>query len=68
MRKIVEPPPTSQCEQCGGPLTLKGVNVAQSALGLVSQVYVCEKCKAERAFVAAGDTYAPRTNNEQRYG
>jgi DNA-directed RNA polymerase subunit RPC12/RpoP len=68
MRKSVEPPPTSQCERCGGPLVLKRVDVAQSALRLVSAVYVCPRCNAEHAFLSPGDVYAPRTNVEQRHG
>lgn len=66
MRKIVEPPPLSRCDYCGGALNLKEVGPAQSVLGLQRQVYVCGQCGRERTFVTTSEAYAPpaRTSNE----
>jgi hypothetical protein len=51
MRKTVEPPPSSQCDRCGGQLKLKRVDAAHVVLGLSSTIYVCGTCGTERAFV-----------------
>jgi hypothetical protein len=68
MRKTVEPPPSSQCDRCGGQLKLKRVDAAHAVLGLSSTIYVCGTCGTERAFVSQRDNYARQLNSGERFG
>jgi len=68
MRKTVEPPPSSQCDCCGGQLKLKRIDAAHAMLGLSSTIYVCGSCGKERAFVSRQDNYAPRIDSGERFG
>ena len=49
MRTLVEPPPSSCCELCGGELRLKQVESANSTLDLDNEIFVCVKCGHEQA-------------------
>jgi uncharacterized protein with PIN domain len=50
MRTLVQPPPSSHCEYCGGELRLKRVEPANSALDLESEIFVCAKCGREQSY------------------
>ena len=49
MRTLVEPPPSSRCELCGGELRLKQVEVANRTLDLENEIFVCIKCGHEQS-------------------
>lgn len=49
MRTMVEPPPTSRCKRCGGELRLKQVELANPALDLEEEIFVCVKCGGEQS-------------------
>jgi uncharacterized protein with PIN domain len=49
MRTLVEPPPSSRCELCGGELRLKQVESANRALDLDREIFVCAKCGREQS-------------------
>ena len=49
MRTLVEPPPSSHCDLCGGELRLKLIESANSYLDLDSQILVCIKCGREQS-------------------
>ena len=49
MRTLVQPPPSSRCELCGGELRLKQVESANSTLDLDNEIFVCVKCGHEQA-------------------
>ena len=49
MRTLVEPPPSSRCEVCGGELRLKQIESANHALDLDNEIFVCIKCSRERS-------------------
>jgi uncharacterized protein with PIN domain len=49
MRTIVEPPPASRCELCGGELRLKHVESANPVLALDAEILVCVKCGHEQS-------------------
>jgi transposase len=66
VRRIVEPPPSSLCDRCGGQLKLKRIDTANSVLGLNRQIFACAKCGNERLFVAQRDLYASQAAAEQR--
>ena len=44
MRTLVEPPPSSRCNKCGGELRLKLIESASHILDLDNQIFVCAKC------------------------
>jgi hypothetical protein len=44
MRTLVEPPPSSRCDKCGGELRLKLIESASHILDLDNQIFVCAKC------------------------
>lgn len=48
MRTLVEPPPSSRCQHCGGELRLKQVESATHALELDTEIFVCIKCGREQ--------------------
>ena len=49
MRTLVEPPPSSRCDLCGGELRLKHIESANRALDLDNEIFVCIKCGREQA-------------------
>jgi hypothetical protein len=53
MRTLVEPPPSSYCDVCGGELRLKQIESADRALDLDNEIFVCEKCGREQAFTVS---------------
>lgn len=55
MRRTVEPPPISRCDQCGGQLTLKRIDAAHSALASRANIFACTGCGRERSFLVFDD-------------
>ncbi len=49
MRTLVEPPPTSHCDVCGGELLLKQIEAANRTLDLDNEIFVCVKCYREHS-------------------
>jgi len=49
MRTLVEPPPSSRCDLCGGELRLKKIESANSILDMDNEIFVCIKCGREQA-------------------
>jgi hypothetical protein len=49
MRTLVEPPPSSRCDLCGAELRLKLIELANRALDLDRQIFVCAECGRERS-------------------
>ena len=49
MRTLVEPPPSSRCNLCGGELRLKLIESANSDLDLDSEILVCINCGREQS-------------------
>lgn len=48
MRTLVEPPPSSHCNVCGGELRLKQIEPANRTLDLDTEIFVCAKCGHEQ--------------------
>jgi uncharacterized protein with PIN domain len=55
MRRMLEPPPSSRCDHCGGVLTFKCVEPAHSVFGVTRNVYVCVACRREHVFASRLD-------------
>jgi hypothetical protein len=53
MRTLVEPPPSSHCNLCGGELRLKLIESANSHLDLDSEILVCIKCGREQSCIVS---------------
>ncbi len=49
MRTLVEPPPSSHCDLCGGELRLKLIESANSDVDLDTEILVCIKCGREQS-------------------
>jgi hypothetical protein len=49
MRTLVEPPPSSHCDRCGGELRLKQIESANCTLDLENEILVCIKCGVEQS-------------------
>ena len=62
MRRIIEPPPSSKCSRCGGPLQLKNIDTTNSFLGVKRSVFSCNKCGNEQVYSVPVDIYTPRDN------
>ena len=57
MRPLVEPPPSSHCQLCGGELRLKLIEFAESALDLDREIFVCVKCGREQSCNVSHNPY-----------
>jgi len=55
MRTITKPPPSSHCDQCGGELRLKLIEVADRGLGLEYEIFVCTNCGREQSLTVSHD-------------
>ncbi len=55
MRSLVEPPPSSRCDRCGAELRLKLIELANRALDLDRQIFVCTKCGREQSCTVSHD-------------
>ena len=53
MRILVEPPPSSRCEFCGGELRLKLVEPANPAIGMDHELFVCVNCEREQLYLVS---------------
>ena len=57
MRTLVQPPPSSHCQLCGGELRLKQIERANRTLDLDNEVIVCIKCGRELSCTAVSYTH-----------
>ena len=53
MRTITQPPPSSRCEQCGGELRLRLIEVADRGLDLECEIFVCANCGYEQSLTVS---------------
>jgi hypothetical protein len=58
MRTLVQPPPSTHCDLCGGELRLKLVEPANRTMDLENEIFVCVSCGREISFVVNHDKYA----------
>jgi len=58
MRTLVQPPPSTHCDLCGGELLFKLVEPANRILDLEYEIFVCENCRREQSCIVANDKYA----------
>ena len=61
MRTIVQPPPSSHCNQCGGDLWLKLIEAADRGLEPEYQIFVCANCGREQSLTVSHDHKMPHT-------
>jgi hypothetical protein len=59
MRTLVQPPPSSRCNHCGGELRLKQVELANRTLELDCEIFVCMKCGREKSYTVNHDRTIP---------
>jgi rRNA maturation endonuclease Nob1 len=64
MRTLIEPPPSTHCDSCGGELRLKLVETANRTMDLENEIFVCERCGREISFITHHDKYAAHTNSK----
>jgi uncharacterized protein with PIN domain len=60
MRTLVQPPPSTHCDLCGGELRLKRVEPANRTLNLKNQILICANCGRELSCIVEHDKYAAR--------
>ena len=61
MRILVQPPPSSQCDLCGGELRLKKVELANREFDLEDEMLVCVNCANELSCTVPHNHTAPHT-------
>ena len=70
MRTLVEPPPTSRCDLCGGELRLKliepanrtlDIEPANRTLDLDNEILVCVNCGHEQSNIVKHNHNMPHT-------
>lgn len=59
MRTLVQPPPSSRCDRCGGELRLKLIESANRLLNLDNETFVCAKCGREQSYTVNHDHSMP---------
>jgi hypothetical protein len=59
MRTLVQPPPSSRCNLCGGELRLQQIESANRILDLDSEIFVCVKCGCEQSYSVSHDRSMP---------
>ena len=59
MRPITKPPPSSQCDNCGGELRLKLIEAADPGLDLENEIFVCANCGREQSLTVSHDHKMP---------
>jgi hypothetical protein len=59
MRTIIEPPPSSHCDLCGGELRFKLIESAKSEFDLHKEIFVCSKCGYEQSYTLSHDHNVP---------
>jgi hypothetical protein len=64
MRTLVQPPPSTHCDLCGGELRLKLVEPANRTLDLENEIFVCANCGRELSCIVAHDKYAGHTTTD----
>ncbi len=61
MRTLVQPPPSSHCDLCGGELRLKKIESANRTLELEDEILVCVTCGRERLYTVSHNHTMPNT-------
>jgi uncharacterized protein with PIN domain len=61
MRTLVEPPPSSRCELCGGELRLKRTEPVNRELDLEDEIFVCVKCGREQSYIVKHNHNMPHS-------
>lgn len=64
MRPLVQPPPSTHCDRCGGELRLKRVESADRDFDLENEVFVCVKCGRELSCIVHHDKYVAHTTTD----
>lgn len=59
MRTLVEPPPSSRCNLCGGELLFKLIESANHTLDLDNEIFVCVQCGREHSYIVRHDRRMP---------
>ncbi len=60
MRTLVQPPPSTRCDLCGGELRLKQVELANRTMDLENEIFVCASCGREISYIVHHEKYAAR--------
>jgi hypothetical protein len=59
MRAMTQPPPSSQCDKCGGELRLKLIEAGDRGLDLENEIFACAKCGREQSLTVSHDQKMP---------
>ena len=59
MRTLVQPPPSSHCDLCGGELQLKKIKSVNRTLELEDEILVCVTCGRERQYTVSHNHTVP---------
>ena len=61
MRTLVQPPPSSHCDQCGGELRLKRIKPGDEGFDLECEILVCVNCGHELSCTVPHNHTTPHT-------
>jgi rRNA maturation endonuclease Nob1 len=61
MRTLVQPPPSSHCDLCGGELRLKKIESADQTFDLEKEIFVCANCGHELSCTVPDNHTTPHT-------
>ena len=61
MRTLVQPPPSSHCDLCGGELRLKKIESANQTFDLEKEIFVCANCGHELSCTVPHNHTTPHT-------
>ena len=61
MRTLVQPPPSSHCDLCGGELRLKKIVSADQTFDFEKEIFVCVNCGHEQSYTVPHNHTTPHT-------
>ena len=64
MRTLVQPPPPTRCDLCGGELLFKLIEPANRTLDLENEIFVCANCGRELSCIVDHDKYTGHTTTD----
>ena len=59
MRTLVQPPPWSRCDLCGGELRLKQIESSDRTFDLDNEIFVCVTYRRERLYTVSHNHTVP---------
>ena len=68
MRTLVEPPPASRCDLCGGELRLMLIEPTNHTAAFDNEIFACAGCRREHSYTVRRDPRSAATRGHENRG